>query len=63
MERQLPTAVNHKIGDTVKIIENYSGHDFNIGEIVEITEILDNHYCAKGKHDYWYVGDAELTTL
>lgn len=45
-----------KAGDKVRIVKNCSGHDFKIGDIVEI-ELVDNSYCTKIPYcsgGYWF---------
>lgn len=49
-----------KVGDKVRIVDNTGGHEFDIGEVVTIAEILEGDYRAKNNYDSWYVGDEEL---
>lgn len=60
-----------KIGDKAKVIGDYSGHDFYLGEIVKILEIGSEY--EPGKDCYlatsvdisdgreWYIDDEELS--
>lgn len=53
-------ANNYKVGDKVKVVDRKHGHDFNIGEVCVIDEVIDNHYKVKSSDDFWYLRDDEL---
>lgn len=49
-----------KVGDKVRITGEIDGHEFDIGEIVTITEIWgDNDYKAENEYDYWWISEEE----
>ncbi|PEA53452.1 hypothetical protein CON64_18595 [Bacillus pseudomycoides] len=52
-----------KVGQDVLVIAEERGHEFNIGEIVTLTEFdnWDNGFYAKGKDGYeWWVYEGEI---
>lgn len=56
------TAVNHRLGDKVTIMNDYYGHMFKIGTEVEIVGIGYNDYKCKDKNGYsWWCADANFT--
>jgi len=46
----------YKKGDKVTIIANYTSHEFDIGEVVELEEYFPR---LNGKKDHWRAGDIE----
>ena len=57
--------MKYKVGDSVKITACYHGHDFKIGEVVVIEEIVhddtDPCYRAKGSDgEVWAIQDEEI---
>lgn len=58
--------MNHKVGDKVIVTRNTSGHDFNIGEYVFITDKYNDlgggYYDATNNEETWCVKDEELKT-
>lgn len=53
-----------KIGDKVKITNRLCGHEFNLGDIVEILNIHPNVYFAKNRcGNSWYITNKEFETL
>ena len=58
----------YKVGDKVVVIDRRHGHRFNIGEIVEIREVIGNsknlHYCAENNEgEEWFLGKEEITAI
>jgi len=53
-----------KVGDKVRVVSNTNNHEFDIGEIITITNICENtknqEYIADGYSDWWYVLESEL---
>lgn len=52
-----------KVGDEVVVIDQKHGHNFDIGEVVKITEIdCDSRtpYRCDGKNDYWFLNKCEI---
>ena len=54
-----------KIGDEVRIVDNLWGHNFKIGDIVEITEASDNDQDYSGRKDdeEYFLCDEELEEI
>ena len=58
-----------KKGNLVKITNNFHGHKFIIGEVVEITKELDElekgiqGYRADNHLDFWFIYDNEIKKL
>lgn len=53
-----------KTGDSAKIINNVSGHDFPIGTIVRLeVDEQENAYKAYSDGDYWWVGDNDIAPI
>lgn len=53
-----------KIGETVKITQNLSGHPFKIGDAVRVFRVFNNNYfdvCIKG--DCWTIHLSEFKTI
>ena len=48
-----------KVGDRVRIVQETYGHEFNIGDVVEITKVTETDYQARSKDDYWWILDCE----
>jgi len=56
--------LKYKVGDVLVVVDNKSGHGFEEGEIVEITELFDNYYSAKDvEGDWWAIIDDDLKEL
>jgi hypothetical protein len=54
--------LKYKVGDVLVVVGNQSGHDFDIGELVEITNLFDDNYYAKDAGgDWWAVIDEDLS--
>ena len=52
----------YKVGDVLVVVNDHSGHGFEIGEIVEITDLFDDHYYAKDTEgEWWAVIDEDLS--
>lgn len=51
-----------KVGDKVRVTERKNGHEFEIGEVVEITDIhpIDNDYRCSNGYTNWYLKEDEL---
>lgn len=51
-----------KVGDTVEVIGNESGHGFLIGTQVSIITIddINGHRCEDENEDYWFLSDEDL---
>lgn len=54
-----------KVGDEVIIVKEKYGHEFVIGSVVKITEVLDvtgydQEYKAENEDDFWFVFDCEI---
>ena len=58
-------SMNYKVGDVVRVVGNHNAHDFEIGELVTITEVFeeDGDYRAEGKDDYWYIRDVDCESV
>lgn len=54
--------VKFKTGDSAKIVDNSSGHQFKIGTIVMLEKHKDN-YKAYANGDYWWVTDYDLAEI
>ena len=54
-----------KVGDKARVIANKSNHGFNIGEIVNITELRldDSAYDCCNNNYWWILGDEELEPI
>lgn len=61
----------HKIGDKVRVVNPYSGGDFEVGDVVTIVRIGDedgfepNCYGAISPHDgsLWYLNEDEVAPI
>jgi len=55
---------DYKLGDSVKIFANLSGHNFQIGDIVYLTEWDDTvgvgYWTAADGNDFWYVKESDF---
>lgn len=55
---------NFEVGDKVRIVANENLHQFKIGQIVTITELIGEaeelYYRADSDNDHWYVADEDL---
>ena len=58
-------ALKFKTGDSVKIINNVSGHFFPIGTIVRLVadESSGDCYKAYDGDTYWWVGDDDIASI
>lgn len=54
--------VKFKTGDSAKIVDNNSGHQFEIGTIVMLEKHKGN-YKAYANGDYWWVTDYDLAEI
>jgi len=52
--------MKYKKGDYVKITANNSGHEFEIGEVVNIKTVEEGEYTAHNFEDYWYINDEDI---
>lgn len=52
--------MKYQIGDKVEIIDNTSGHEFEIGEVVEIIEYSGPDYKAANGDEWWYIKDKDI---
>lgn len=57
-----------QIGDLVKITENESYHHFKIGEIVKITEVMEDKvgyiaHSTKDMFEFWCIGDDDFELI
>lgn len=51
-----------KVGDKVRVVARHNGHEFNIGDIVTITNCnrKDNDYECIDDTDYWFLTESEI---
>ena len=53
-----------EIGTLVKIIDNNSGHEFSIGEVVRyVGELADDEFEHLDCSDYWFVGPEDYEII
>lgn len=52
----------YKAGDIAIVSDKKNGHQFNIGDVVEIEKYFSiaNDYRAVDGNDFWYLADEEL---
>jgi len=53
-------SIKFKEGDVVIICFRNNGHEFEIGDVVEIERVCDADYYAFNGYMKWYVCDDEL---
>ena len=58
----------YQVGDIVEIVNNFSGHGFAKGEVVEILDTVNldesySTYSAKGEKDVWMVVEQDISDL
>jgi hypothetical protein len=50
----------YKVGDRAVIVERINGHEFSIGENVEVVRVYEGHYLVEGVDKSWCVTDDEI---
>ena len=58
----------YQVGDIVEIVNNFSGHGFAKGEVVEILDTVNldesySTYSAKGEEEVWMVVEQDISDL
>ena len=58
---------NLKVGDYAKVIGNTGEHEFFIGEIIKIKEVMEGTYvyydCVGENGEAWFLDDEELSKI
>lgn len=52
--------MKYQLGEKAQVVKNFTTHNFNIGEIIEVVQVRvdDQDYkCSNGKHQYFLVDD------
>lgn len=53
----------YKVGDKVRVVDNSSGHDFLLGEIVVLEVDCGTDWLAFKEKEFWYVGEVDIESI
>ena len=53
----------YKVGDKVRVVDNSSGHDFLLGEIVVLEVDCGTDWLASKEKEFWYVGEVDIESI
>ena len=57
------TTPTYKSGDSVRVIKCLYGHEFKIGEIIELLNAEDDGWFAINENDKWWVTEEEFEPI
>ena len=53
----------YKVGDKVRVVDNFSGHDFLLGEIVVLEVGCGTDWLASKEKESWYVCEVDIESI